>query len=273
MKLLKSKSVITVLAMAGCGLLIFFAYRSRVDKAIRAKSVPVAKTTLEARQKITSEDFKVVKVAGSMITDNVITRVSEIEDKYVNYNTMIPEGSLFYKEAVVDWSHMPDSTWASIRDENTVVSISVNVESTFGNSIYPNDKIDLYYQARNADNELFVGKLIEGIKVLAVKDSNGQHIFKRTANQTSASQLIFQVPEDMHLLLRKGLYVNGEIIPVPRNANYSAGDEVSEVTSEYIKDYILNQCWDLKPDTISDQTTNNINNNGNNNSNNPNSGF
>ena len=45
----------------------------------------------------------------------------------------------------------------------------------------------------------------------------------------------------MHLLLRKASYLNGEIIPVPRNKEYSLNPEATEVSSEYLQNYILSQ--------------------------------
>lgn len=269
--LLRNKSLVTIVLFAACAAIIIYAYNYRVNKAIQAVQVPVATRTLYGREQITANDFTTVKVASAMITNNVIRNISDIEDKYVNYNTIIPEGSLFYSKSVVDWSVMPDSTWASINNDNTIVSIAVDSQSTFGNSIYPNDNIDLYYRNTNADGELFVGKLIEGIKVLAVKDKNGEHIFRRSSNQTDSSQLIFSVPEDLHLLLRKAMYVpGGQIFPVPRNLNYSKEAGPTVVKSDYIRSFILAKCWDLKPDYIESNNITNTTPSGNNTNNNTN---
>ena len=254
-KLFKNKSIVTIVALAICLVIIFFAYRYRVNKAINAVGIPIATRTINSREKITANDYKIVNVATAMITGNVIVKTSYIEDRYVNYNTIIPEGSMFYSNAVVDWESMPDSTWASINNNNTIVSIKVNATSTFGNSIYPNDTIDLYYQNRTPDGQLFIGKLIEGIKVLAVKDENGQHVFKRSSEQANEAALIFSVTEDLHLLLRKAEFVSGgKIIPVPRNLTYSSDEEQAIVKSDYIKTFIENRAWDLRDDYIANNT-------------------
>ena len=246
----KNKSMVTIISLSLCLIILFFAYRYRVNNAISAIPVPIATRTLNGRDPITEKDYKIVKVAASMITNNVITNTTYLSsDKYVNYNTMIPEGSMFYSNAVVDWKSMPDSTWAEINNNNTIVSIAVNARTTFGNSIYPGDTIDLYYQNRNASGQLFIGKLIEGIKVLAVKDQNGQHIFKKSSEQRDAAALIFSVPEDLHLLLRRAGYITGgDIIPVPRNATYSNEEEKATVASDYIKNFINERSVDLRSD-------------------------
>ena len=246
-KLFKNKGVVTIVAIALCLAILFFAYRYRVNKAINAVSVPIATKTLESRKLIEEEDIKTVKVAYSMITSNVLINKENIIGKYVNYNTFIPEGSLFYDSAVVTWKQMPDSTWAEIDEGYTIVSLAVNSQSTYGNSIYPKDKIDLYYQG-SIGNDRFVGKLIEGIEVLAVKDDKGNHIFKKSADQTNAAALIFAVPENMHLLLRKAIYLNGYIIPVPRNSSYNPKTKIYQEDTSAIVDFIESKAFDLTPE-------------------------
>ena len=168
---------------------------------------------------------------------------------------MIPAGSLFYSSALVEWSAMPDSAWSNIANDNTIVSLSVNTRTTYGNSIYPEDKIDIYYQNYDSNGQLIIGKLIEGIQVLAVKDTKGTHIFKKSAAQKTAAALIFAVPEDYHLLLRKAKYVGGDLIPVLRNANYNPETNIS---STYLKEFILSQTMDIQPDAIEDNTNDDI---------------
>jgi hypothetical protein len=140
---------------------------------------------------------------------------------------------------------MPDSAWSNIETGNTIVSLAVNVNTTYGNSIFPGDKIDLYYKSFDADGKLVLGKLIEGIQVLAVKDDAGQHIFKKGPEQRQASALIFSVTEEMHLLLRKAMYLDGEIIPVPRNASYG---ETPTISSAYLEAFITAQTVDIPTD-------------------------
>ena len=247
-KLFKNKGIVTIIAIALCLAILFFAYRYRVNKAINAISVPIAARKLEARKLIEEDDITTVKVAYSMITSNVIIQKEQLIGKYVNYNTFIPKGSLFFRSAVVTWASMPDSTWSEIPEGYTIVSLAVNSQSTYGNSIYPNDKIDLYYQGSMGDKR-FVGKLIEGITVLAVKDDKGNHIFKKSADQTNASALIFAVPEKMHLLLRKAIYLNGAIIPVPRNADYNVDTSIYRESTNRIVEYINSLSHNLTPET------------------------
>ena len=263
-RIFKNKSMVTLIAMIVCLAILYFAYNYRVNKAINAIDVPIATRKIEARQEITADAIKTKKVAAAMITENVIRRQEDLVGKYVNYNTFIPEGGLFYSSAVVTWDEMPDSSWNKIEDGNTIVSLAVNSATTFGNSIYPGTVIDLYYKNYSADGKLFIGILIKDIKVLAVKDEAGNHIFTRSADQKQAAALIFQVPEDLHLLLKKALYVggNGSLFPVPRmhKADYEAETKVYEKDTNYIVNFINAHAMDLRPDndTGSNTTVNNV---------------
>ncbi len=265
-KILGNKGVVTIIAFAVCLLILFFAYNYRVNKAINAIEVPYALRDLSAREEIKEEDIGVVKVASSLVTETVIRSKTNLIGKYVNYNTKIPAGSLFYSPEVVTWESMPDSAWNNIYKNYTIVSLPVSDSTTYGNSIYPGDAIDLYYLTSDSGKLVF-GKLIEGITVLAVKDSSGNHIFKKGANQKSAAALIFAVPENLHLLLRKAMTISGSssLVPVVKNANYNPGS--TKVTSEYLTNLILAQTKEVPLDFVDDTTDDNTNNDNSNNNN------
>lgn len=250
-KLLKSKSVVTVVALAACLIILFVAYNYRIKQKTNPISVPYAKQQIPARTEVTEAMIGTVKVPGSMVTDAVITNKANIIGKFANYNTFIPAGSMFYSSALVTWESMPDSAWSNIYTDNTIVSLPVNVETTYGNSIFPGDKIDIYYKTKDSMGMLVLGKLIEGIDILAVKDENGSHIFKKTANQGQAAELIFSVPEELHLLFKKALFVGGELIPVPRNKNYNNETIVSSI---YLTRIILDETYEVPQDAVDEKT-------------------
>ena len=110
------------------------------------------------------------------------------------------------------------------------------------------------------DKELYVyGKLIEGITVLSVKDSQGYHINQKSASQKDAVALIYSVPEDQHLLLRKALFLNPQgIVPGPRNSAYSQSDVEANISSDYLKGLINARCKDVPLDTVSNSNNNNV---------------
>ena len=260
MNFFKNKNVVTIIAAIICILIISIMYKYRVDKKIDAITVPVASEDIASRTEITKKQISSMKVARSSLSPNVITSEQNIIGKFVNYNTFIPKDSFFYESAVVEWKEMPDSAWNDIGDGQTVFSLPVTSTSTYGNSIYPGDKIDLYYQTQDdLEHKLVIGKLLAGIKVIAVKDSAGNHIMKKTSEQKDAAALIFAVTEEQHLLLRKAQLGPGTIFPVPRNTNYSSEETQTVISSEYLRGLIESRCNNIEPDNVSSSTVADVN--------------
>lgn len=248
-KFFANKTIVTILLGALCLVILYFAYTYRVGKEINKVKIYVAREDIPARTEITEELMEEVEVASSMLSTGVVRDLNSIKGKYVNYNTYIPAGSPFYATQLVDWKEMPDSAWSNIPTGNTVFSLPVTTATTYGNSIFPNDKIDLYYETKDSTGKYVFGKLIEGITILAVKDEDGSHIFKKGSNQKNASALIFSVSEEYHILLRQAMYLGGTLVPVPRNSRYN---KETNITSEYLTNLIRNQCRLIEPDVVDD---------------------
>lgn len=282
-KLLNSKTIVTIICVIICGVIIVFAYNSRVNKKINKVSIPVASRKINAREAIFySEDkkdkdrvnVKTIKVAKSLLSSNVIQKVDYFvtnsksgdevsnETKYVNYNTFIPENGMFYNSSVVIWDDMPDSAWDDIGKNQTIIYIDIIDAASYGNAIYPGDVIDLYIKTLNTNNNKIVyAKFVEKIKVLAVKDENGNHISKRTPSSGRPSQIIFSlddsvsVDENLFLLLKSATLLGSdyEIVPIPRNKNYKIEDgekEAEIVNADFFVSDIKRKSLMLLPDNV-----------------------
>ena len=246
-KFLRNKNTVTILGVIAGFLVLYFSYNYRVGKAIEPRSIPCAKTEIGATQEITADMIKYVKVSSSFLSKNpnVATNANQLIGKRVSTGTSVPANGLFYIDQVVSPEELPDAAFANIPDGYTIYSLDVNIQKTFGNAIYPGNYIDLYFKAINNDNKLIYGKLIESIKVLDVKDSSGNHIFNKSTsgNVGAPDVLLFAVPDDMYLLLKKAelLYSSDAILPIPRNKSYSANPGETEIKSQYLQQFILSQ--------------------------------
>ena len=242
----KNKNTITIIAVLLALGILYWAYDFRIKKATEPKSVPVAAVEIGPRTLITDDMVTIKKVPGGIVRNSeVLTSTADIIGKYVSNKAVIPAGSLFYKSTVLTWDELPSSIYEDIPEGNTVVALPVSLETTYGNSIFPGNYIDLYYVGYNDDGKLMLGKFIESIKVLAVIDSSGNDIFETSGSLNNPSYLTFSVPEELHLLLRKASYLTGTIFPVPRNAEYSNNPSNTRISSSYIQNYILNQTIDV----------------------------
>lgn len=243
-KFLQNKNTVTLIGVALILAILYFGYNWRIKQAVTPVKVPYAKVTIQPRTKITEDMIGYIEVLPSMVNSDTIKNVQNIVGKWSNYNALIPAGSLFYNTTVITSAELPDSALVSTPDGYVPFNLSVNTNTTYGNSIFPNNYIDIYLKALDSDGKPMVGKLIENVKVLAVKDKNGRHVFENSEEERTPATIIFAVPEDIHILLRQVVSlsnvknVSTELIPVPTTESYSAEPGTLRLTSTALKNFI-----------------------------------
>ena len=238
-KTIANKNTVTILLVLAGIVVLWVFYSMRVKEATTPIKVPYAKEELKATEEITEEKIGYVEVNSKLLkTADIIQSQSALIGYYVTTGTSIPKGGLFYKSQVVTKAELPNSVFDNIPDKHTIYSMSVNNHTTFGNSIYPGDKIDLYLKATDDSGKIMFGKFIESITVLGVRDSSGKDVFGTTDTRTPA-ELLFAVPNDMYELLMKAGYISGiTLVPVPRNKAYTELN-ADTVTVDYLKNFLL----------------------------------
>lgn len=236
-KFFKNKNTITIIGIMAIILLLYLGYRYQINSAVSPVSVPVAATTINPKEEITSDMITYVEVSPIVINKNVIRDRSQIVGKYANVNTVIPEGSMFYNNVTVDKSELP-GTNIEVDEGQVPYNFGVNMETTYGNAITPDSYIDIYMKAVNDDEQLMVGKLIANIKVLSVIDSSGKDVFGSVDETRTPAYLIFGVVDEINILLRKASYLSSvELFPVPHGYEFK-GEDATSVSSQTLKDYI-----------------------------------
>jgi len=236
-----NKNTVTILGVVAGVLVLWGFYSYRVSEATTPIKVPYAKEMIEAAEQITDENIGYTEINSKFLRSaDIITNKNELINKYVTTGTSIPAGGLFYKSQVVEKSALPNTIYDDIPDGYTVYGLAVNNHTTYGNSIYPGDNIDLYIKATDENNKIMFGLFIEKITVLGVRDSSGKDVFG-SSNTGNPAELLFSVQNDMYELLMNAGYISGiTIVPVPRNRNYSVGGGTPK-TYEFFKDYILSK--------------------------------
>lgn len=251
-RMLGNKNTVTIIGVLVGIAVILIGYNYRVNNAVKPVEVPYAKVKLLGKTKITADmigkDIGRIKVSQSFIdeTPTLIKNINQLVGFYVNYDTVIPEGGLFYTSQIVTEDKIPDNAFSKIKDGHTIFSLSVNLHSTYGNSIMPGNYIDLYMKATDDNGLLIFGKFIESIEVLGVRDSGGNDVFVDSTATKSPSELLFAVPDELFLLLSKAVNLstnNITILPVPRNENYTInaqeqGEGATWVTSDQLQEMI-----------------------------------
>lgn len=241
-----NKNTVTILGVLVGIVVLYLGYTWRVNQAVEPQSIPFAKEELKTNTLITNELVGTIKISKNVVssTANLVTSSAQVIGKYVSYDTTIPKGGFFYKSQLKTEEQMPNYIIKDIANGYTVYSLDVNMDSTYANSIMPDDYIDLYFSAVDDNRLIMFGKLIESIKVIAVRDARGKSVFSSESTTGVPAKLIFAVPDDMFRLLKKADYINSnsiEIIPVPRNAAYTANPGATQITSQDIQQFILSK--------------------------------
>lgn len=272
-RFLSNKNTVTILGVLLGVVVLYVGYNYRVNQAVDTVMVPYATQPITATSEITSEYISSVEVLRSFVSShaNLITDTSALVNntnpQCITYGTSVPQGAFFYTEQVVTCSALPNDAFSNMPDGYAPFSMSVDIHTTYGNSMYPGDYIDLYVKMTSRDNRIIFGKLIESIEILDVRDNQGNSVFL-TSEAATPSELLFAVPTydaeeeeiDLHWLLNIATYIPGlELIPVPKNASYTTNPGETSVSSYYLINEIENYATQIPDINVGGSTTTNNN--------------
>lgn len=248
-KFLSNKNTVTILGVLLAVVVLYVGYNYRIKSKINPIAVPYAVQEIQARTRITTDMVGTIDVPPAMLKGNPYTNKSDIIGKYVNVDCRVPKGSLFYGSSIVSKDDLPDALISQYPDGYVLVNMDVTTASTYGNMVYPGNYIDIYLKVVNnidtteakITDKIMIGKLIENVKVLAVIDSNGNDVFADMEDIKTPAQIIFAVPEEYHILLRKAMYLrsySATLIPVPTNESLKDEPGAVAISNESLKDFI-----------------------------------
>lgn len=244
-RFITNKNTVTIIGVIIILVILYYGYQSTIKNAVNPVRVPVAANLIEPQTQVTSSDISWIEVPSISKTSNVLLNESQIVGKYTGVNATIPKGSMFYNDVLVEKEDLPGSWLTKLKtDVNGVIDIpyyvSVNIVTTYGNAIQPDDYVDFYMKAKDESDLIMFGKLIENVQILAVKDNAGKDVFTSVKSETTPAYLYFGLADELHILLRKAIYLNSigvEIVVVPHGGVSPVTGDV-EVSSQYLRDYI-----------------------------------
>ncbi len=273
-KIFGNKNAVTALCFLLIGLILVVGYQWRLKSATAPMKIPYALKTIEPQTQITADMVGTVEIASDSIKkgklkDLVFTKKTSVVGKYTNLQSTIYKGSFFYKGAVVNKDELASAALLDIPEGSTLMNLDIDMKSSYYNSMVPNDYVDLYVRtigviesetnSKKKDQEIIVGKLIGGIKILGVKTSSGENVFGSEEKKTPAG-LLFALPEKQYLLVKKAEYFSNlsnvakiQFVVVPRGQKYKTedGTEVpSTITSADLEKYINEKTKDIDVNQI-----------------------
>ena len=206
--ILKNKNAVTIIASVLIVVVLVVGYNFRVNNAVFMETVIYAKETIPPKTEITDGMIDKIRVPKEALKGNIIVSKEQIIDPtgktkyYTRVNTMIPQGSLIYAEQVSKEEHLPDSSLYLLAKDEVLNYITVDLVSSYSNSIKPGQYIDIYaslqYNQRNQ-----VARLFKNIKVLAVKTTAGQNVFEEGDESRTPFAVYFGLPKEEDMFLKK----------------------------------------------------------------------
>lgn len=258
-KFLQNKNTVTVLGVIIAIIVLYVAYTMRIKSAISPVTVPYASEQIPAGTQITEAMISTRQVPPAMLEGDVITDKGKIIDKYSAADTVIPKGSLFYSRSVVEKEQLPANIILEYPKGYVLYNLSVGTNSTYGNSVYPGNYIDIWLKAVNKltddqiqsgnkdADKIMYGKLLSNVQVLAVKDASGQPVFQNIDENRTPAMIVFALPEEYFTLLKKASYMRTydtviELVPTNESLKDEPGDLA--VSSNDLKEWIIrNTAW------------------------------
>lgn len=247
-RFLANKNTVTVLLVIVAVAVLYFAYNWRVSQATNPVSVPYAVKTIKPGVQITQDMVGTVSVPTAMLKGSVITSAANVIDKYSNADSVIPEGSLFYSRSVVEQEQLPANIILSYPNGYQLYNLAVDTSSTYGNSVYPGNYIDIWLKISLKDDTsnkvLQFGRLFQNVKILAVKDSSGQAVFADLDEQRTPAMIIFALPEEYFTLLKKAELLrtyDTNIMIVPTNESLKSNPGKVKLSNTDLQDWINEQ--------------------------------
>ena len=248
-KFLKNKNTVTILGVLACLVILYAGYTMRINQKTALIDVYYANQTIQPKTLITDEMISRTQVPADFIKGDYYKSYNDIVGKYSNYNTMIANGSIFYLDLLVEEENLPDAMFYDVNEGERIISFPVTMESTYGNSIMPGNKVDIYVKLIDKKEKIVYGEFYEKIEILAVKDSGGKNVFESSEEQRTPAYVYFSLEEAKYLLFSSLQYVQDyygeyeiEIVLVPNTMEFETEEKTAtEVTSDYLYDFTLDK--------------------------------
>ena len=239
---LKNKNTVTALAAIIIVVVLVIGYNVRVNQATTPVNIPFARVTIQPGTHIDESMIAYMSVPAATIKGKIEKNRGSIVGKYTKQNVIIPAGSLFYSDSLTDSIGNDDKElYDKIGEGETLNYITVNMLSSYSNSIVPGNYIDIYASVQH-ENRNKIAKLFANVKVVEVRTSDGKSVFGSSEEARTPYVIFFGLPNEEDMLLKKIHAINswgggtgeeGETItttairltPIPTTAGFDTNDK------------------------------------------------
>ena len=174
--------------------IIIFGLSVEVLSRYRLKYVEVVgvKEVLPPRSKIKEEDLLVVKVPRIFVDEDTIKDKEVLVGQFVKLNHHLYPNKTILKSEVENLEMSNDEALLGLGSEEKLFSMKAGPLESLGNMLRSGHKVDVYLRYSKGFNDKVTVQLASSIRVLGLKDRNGEDISK---SNTSPHTILLAVDE------------------------------------------------------------------------------
>ena len=109
-QILSNKNTVTLIGAVLIVVVLYIFYNIRVNQATSPVKIPYALQTIGPRTEITADMIGYLEITQTSMRGNVLTNANtQILGMYTKVNSVVPAGSLFYKDVIIRKEELPDA--------------------------------------------------------------------------------------------------------------------------------------------------------------------
>lgn len=176
-------------------LIVMFVLSIEIITRYRLKYVEVysVKTVLKPRTKIKEENLEKFKIPRSFLEDETVTEKDDLIGKYVKLNHHLYPNSMINKNEVESLAMSEDDALLGLMDHERLFSMKSGALESLGSMLRNGHRVDVYLRSSYTFDKTKTVKLAESVRVLGLKDRNGEDI---TEANSQPHTILLAIDED-----------------------------------------------------------------------------
>lgn len=171
---------------------------------------------------IQPEMVKTIEIPVKYIPPNVIQDATELEGKWTMAGYGLSKNSYLYRDKLVNEQDMIASMMAKAKQNERLISITVDLPSSLGGKVARGDIIELWFSYKgNQKKPAYAGRLLNRVEVIALQDTQGKDIVPVSNTDANKNKGM------MESVLPSGLNLSN-ISSVPRLLTIKVPEEMVE---------------------------------------------
>ena len=203
----KKKSLIILISSMIFAFLCFALSYLYIQTQLELVDVIISTHHLNARDLISDADVEVIQMPQHYVSEYIETDLEDVIGTYVVIDGFIPSHTMIHNSAIESLDESIDRPSLLLKENQSIFALDATLISTAGNSYVTHQKVDVYGAIKLRDQTV-VDRLISAVRIVGLKDKNGDDVDER--NENLPKVILLAVEQSLLPILTK-LEVIGEI--------------------------------------------------------------